>query len=612
MSATGAVTTLSGPDKARFVRAMFDAIARRYDLINRLMTGGRDGAWRRRAVDAVYPEAVRVAVDLGAGTGDLSFALARAAPWARVLSLDFAGEMLRLEDAKRRRFGLHRQVQPVLGDAMAVPLVSGTADAIVTAFTLRNVADVPTVLRECHRALRPGGRLAVLELTPVRTPVFRALFRLYFHRLVPVLGGWISGRDYAYRYLPQSVQRFPPADQLREMLLEAGFDQASYRTLDAGTVALHVGEKRPQRGKSGGEGLTILPAAAVRPLVVHQVTEGKAWNDRLARLPNAHGMQTWEWGDLRQATGWATRRLLFERGGTAVAGAAVQRRAGISYCPKGPALDYADTFLLGQVLERLAEDTRRQRSIVLTVEPEAEAVDGTAVAALRRAGYRPSRTQLQSRSTVLVNLSQDEDTLLRGMSATWRRYVGRAERDGVRIRRGTDADVRTFYDLYVLTAERDGFVPRPWDYMEHLWRSLAPPGTVDLFLAEVEGRAEAGLLPMRFGARAWYLYGASSSVAQKARAPYLLQWHAMRWARRQGCQVYDMWGAPDDPLDETDPLAGVYYFKRGFGGRHVRWVGPYDYVVTPVLYHLWNGARPRLLAGLRALRRPPRPAVPAP
>lgn len=616
------MTTLTGLEKARFVRSMFDAIARRYDLMNRLMTGGRDGAWRRQAVDAVYPEAVRVAIDLGAGTGDLSFALARAAPAARVLSLDFSAAMLRLADAKGRRLGLTRKVQPILGDAMAVPATSGSADAIVSAFTLRNVADISRVLRECHRLLRPGGRLAVLELTPLRTPLFGTAFRIYFHRLVPLLGGLISGRGDAYRYLPESVLRFPDADRLREMVVEAGFAAAHYRKLAAGTVALHVAEKpsglreRSEPGPADVSAPAVVSAAAVRPLVLHEVTEREAWNGRLSHLPHAHGMQTWEWGELRRETGWVTRRLLFERGGVAVAAAAVQRKGlpalGVSYCPKGPVLDYANPALFARVLERLSQDAREQRSLVLTVEPEAPAAGGQAVVALRGAGYRPSATQLQSRSTVLVDVRQNEDALLRNMSATWRRYVGKAGREGVRIRQGTAADIHTFYELYVLTATREGFTPRPREYLEHLWHHLAPARTVDLFLAEVEGHVEAGLLAMRFGTRAWYLYGASSAQARKAHAPYLLQWHTMRWARDHGCAVYDMWGAPDDPQDEADPLAGVYYFKQGFGGRHVRWVGPYDYVVTPAVYHLWNSARPRLLSawGDLARRGAPRPARP--
>jgi len=613
------VTTLVGAEKARFVRSMFDAIARRYDLMNRLMTGGRDEAWRRLAADAVFPEAVDVALDVGAGTGDLSFALARLAPRARVLALDFSAEMLRLQDAKRRRLGLAGRVQPVLGDAMTLPLEPASVDAVVTAFTLRNVADVGAVFGECCRVLRPGGRLAVLELTPVRTPVFGPLFRFYFHRVVPVIGGIVSGRGDAYRYLPDSVLRFPDAGRLAALLRAAGFPTVTYRTLALGTVALHVAQKsapavapRPAApAPANGAAPVVLPAGAVRPLAVREVTERDAWNGRLASLPNAHGMQSWEWGELRRETGWETRRLLFERRGVPVAAAAVQRRSlggrlwGIGYCPKGPALDYADGALLEEVLTLLAADAREQRSVVLTVEPEAER-DRAAVARLRGAGYRPSPAQLQSSSTVLVDLQAPDDALLKRMSSTWRRYVRKAARDGAVVRRGTAADLPRFCELYLETAARDGFVPRPPPYLERLWQRLAPEGIVDLFLADVDGVAEAALLPMRFGSRAWYLYGASSERGQRAHGPHLLQWETMRWARDLGCTVYDMWGAPDDLEDKDDPLAGVYYFKQGFGGRYARWVGAYDYVANPALYRLWNEARPRILDAWRRLGAPGR------
>ncbi|MGH2355009.1 MAG: ubiquinone/menaquinone biosynthesis methyltransferase [Chloroflexota bacterium] len=631
------MTVLSGAEKARFVRGMFDAIAARYDLMNRLMTGGRDEAWRRAAAGAVYPEAVRRAIDLGAGTGDLSFALARAAPQARVLSLDFSAEMLRLEAAKSQRLGFTRRVQPVLGDAMAIPAAADSVDAIVTGFTLRNVADVDGVFRECHRALRPGSRLAVLELTPVRTPIFRQLFRLYFHRLVPLLGAMVSGRGYAYRYLPESVLRFPDAECLRTMLQRAGFPDVTYRKLALGTVALHVAQKETEKGRQergdkeqdarpGSAGAP--PASDVAPrnavaslvdslpvgrstpgaLIVREIADRDTWNGLLARLPNAHVLQTWEWGAFRYSTGYAARRLVFERAGRPVAAATVLRRPipftpwGFAYCPKGPALDYADTELLRQVLATLAEEAKRQRCVFLKVDPDIQWDDRDAVGALRQAGYVPSTNQVQFRSTVLVDLQGDDQTLLSRMSSTWRRYVKKAERDGVVIRQGTDADIPRFYALYRETAERDGFIIRPQEYEVGVWRAMSAGGVAELLLAEVGGQTEAALLALRFGRRAWYLRGASSRAAQKAHAPYLLQWHAMRWARDLGCDMYDMWGAPDDPTDESDATHGLYYFKRGFGGQHVRWVGAYDFVAAPALYGLWNIALPRVLNVLRSLR----------
>ncbi len=633
----------AGPDKARFVRAMFDAIAARYDLMNRLMTGGRDEAWRRLAAGATRPEAVRVAIDVGAGTGDLSFALARLAPQARVLAVDFSERMLRRAEAKGRRLGMAGRVQPVLGDALALPVASGSVEAVVTGFTLRNVADLEQACAEGYRVLRVGGRLAVLELTPLETPVFSWLFRLYFHRLVPLVGGLVSGRGYAYRYLPESVLRFPNAERLRRLLLACGFAQVTYRKLALGTVALHVAVKGaadvPEGAKGQRQAAGTLEAVASeghdhdphdpdwrlpggrRPapwrarLAAREVDQAAEWNAALAALPNAHVLQTWERGEVGRLTGWVPRRLLFEQEGRVVAAASVLRRPlpapgyGIAYCPKGPILDYGDVETLAEVLALLAQEARRQRCVFLRIDPDIEATAQPAIACLHAAGFRPAPEQIQYRSTVLVDLRAGEAELLARMSSTWRRYIKKAAREGVTIRAGGVADLPRFYALYEETAARDRFIIRPYHYYERYFSLMAQAGLAELFLAEVNGQPEAALVPFRLATRAWYIWGASSAAGQKAHAAYLLQWHTMRWAREQGCATYDLWGAPDDPADSTDPLAGVYYFKRGFGGRHVRWAGAYDYVAWPWLYGAWNVALPKGLALLRALKGEPTPGL---
>jgi ubiquinone/menaquinone biosynthesis methyltransferase len=595
------MTPPSGAAKAQFVRRMFDAIASRYDLMNRLMTAGRDGAWRALAIDSVHPEAVRVGLDVGAGTGDLALALARQARGSRVIAMDFSSEMLRLGARKASRSGLAGVVQPVLGDATGLPIRDQSMDAVVTGFTLRNVADLRSALAEARRVLRPGGRICVLELTHPQLPVFRSLFRLYFHRLVPLLGSLIAGARYAYEYLPASVDTFPVAGQLRDQMSEAGFSNVSYRLAALGTVALHVAER--------SAGPSIMSAPAPQPaLTVREVFDAVEWDRIVGSLPNAHLMQSWEWGELRRGTGWAPRRLLFERGGRVVAAAAVIRRStwfgpwGVSYCPKGPALDYGDTPLLRQVLTILAEDARTRRSIALKVDPDVETRERAAIAAFRASGYRPAAEQLQASSTVLNDLRAADDELLRRMSATWRRYVRKSAREGVRVRLGTAADLARFYELHRETAERDQFIPRPLSYYERAFRLLSPRGLIALLIASVAGRDEAAIVVARFGTRGWYLYGATSAMAQRAHAMYLLQWEAMRWAREQGCVSYDMWGAADDPADAGDPLHGVTYLKLGFGGRHVRWVGVYDFVASPALFRLWTIVLPLVRAAYRRLR----------
>ncbi len=229
---------------------MFGRIARRYDLMNRLMTGGRDGAWRRlavrRALDSA-PSAARV-LDIATGTGDLALALA-AGGASEVVGVDFAPPMLRAAAAKGipvpPASGGARALSPVwaVADALRLPFGDAVFDACTVAFGLRNMADYEAALREMGRVLRPGGCVVCLELTPYRRPLLRAVFGWYFSRIVPLVGGTLSGDREAYRYLPSSVAAFPDADTLAAMMRRVGLEDVSYRLLGGGTVAIHVGTK---------------------------------------------------------------------------------------------------------------------------------------------------------------------------------------------------------------------------------------------------------------------------------------------------------------------------------------------------------------------------------
>ena len=208
----------AGGDKPIFVRAMFDGIARRYDVMNRLMTGGFDVVARTITARAVAGPTVRIAVDMGCGTGDLSFALARSAPCATVVGLDFSAGMLGMAARKRLRDASGARVPLVRGDGTALGIADGSADALVSAWVLRNVRDLAQTFREARRVLRPGGRAAFLELTPVKSRVFGPLFRMYFHGVVPWVGERMSGHPAAYTYLPESVDRFPDAETMQKIV----------------------------------------------------------------------------------------------------------------------------------------------------------------------------------------------------------------------------------------------------------------------------------------------------------------------------------------------------------------------------------------------------------
>jgi demethylmenaquinone methyltransferase/2-methoxy-6-polyprenyl-1,4-benzoquinol methylase len=232
MSGTGgAMSVESGRLGPEAVRAMFDRIAPVYDPMNRVMTAGLDRRWRRLAAEAAVRRGDRV-LDACCGTGDLALACARAG--GVVTGLDFSARML--ERARRKAPGLDW----VQGDLLALPFSDGTFDAATVGFGIRNVPELERGLAELRRALRPGARLAVLEITRPRG-LLAPFFRVWFEGLVPLLGKVLPGGA-AYTYLPASVRRFPGPEDLSRAIEAAGFTAVRYRLLAGGIVALHVAE----------------------------------------------------------------------------------------------------------------------------------------------------------------------------------------------------------------------------------------------------------------------------------------------------------------------------------------------------------------------------------
>jgi demethylmenaquinone methyltransferase/2-methoxy-6-polyprenyl-1,4-benzoquinol methylase len=218
-----------GEEKRAQVRQMFDRIAPRYDLLNRLLTGGLDRRWRRLAVEAVGVVPRDRVLDLACGTGDLcELAAARG---ARVVGVDFAGAMLRRARARGSGAAFVR------GDAVALPLPEAWATVALCGFALRNFVSVPDVLTELRRVLAPGARVALLEVDRPGHPLLRAGHRLYFDGVVPRLGGLLSDRA-AYTYLPRSTVYLPPAEEFRVWIEKAGFCEPRRRSLLLGAAQL--------------------------------------------------------------------------------------------------------------------------------------------------------------------------------------------------------------------------------------------------------------------------------------------------------------------------------------------------------------------------------------
>jgi len=216
------------------VRTMFDRIAPVYDAMNRLMTAGLDLRWRRLAAAAVVRPGDRV-LDAACGTGDFALADLRAGA-GEVVGVDFAPRML--ERARRKS----TEVEWIQADLLALPFPDESFDAATVGFGVRNLAELERGLHELRRVLRPGGRVAVLEITRPRGPL-RPFFSVWFERVVPLAGRLVPGGR-AYGYLPASVRRFPPAEELADLLGHAGFDGVRFRLLAGSIVALHTGTAR--------------------------------------------------------------------------------------------------------------------------------------------------------------------------------------------------------------------------------------------------------------------------------------------------------------------------------------------------------------------------------
>ena len=221
-----------GEDKTRAVRAMFDAIAPRYDLVNRVMTFRMDVGWRRHTVDALGLPRGSIVLDLASGTGDLSRELR--AHDLEAISVDLSEGMLRAD-----RSGVPR----VLADVLCLPVRDGDADGATCGFALRNLRELPAFFAELARVVRPGGRVALLEVATPDNAVMRWGHSVYFGRVVPVIGGWLSDGD-AYRYLPRSVAYLPDPPALVEMFRDAGFLDATRATLSGGIAQLLTGTRR--------------------------------------------------------------------------------------------------------------------------------------------------------------------------------------------------------------------------------------------------------------------------------------------------------------------------------------------------------------------------------
>jgi len=325
----------------------------------------------------------------------------------------------------------------------------------------------------------------------------------------------------------------------------------------------------------------------------HSSIVAPAWDAFVADQRWGNFLQTAAWGRFKEQWGWRAKRIAVEHRGRFVAGAQVLFRPlplerSVAYVPRGPVAPPDDPVLLRALLEEVHLMARAARALLLTVEPN-WALSTEGEACLRRLGFRQGAEAMQVGATLMLDVRPPEEDLLKQMHPKWRYNIRLSARKGVAVREGVAQDFPTFERLMRITAERNKFDIRACGYYESAWRAFGDDAR--LLIAEYGGKPLAAIIVVRVGKTATYLYGASSSEERHRMPNHALQWAAIRWAKRSGCERYDLWGIPSDvPADGSveeygeGGLWGVYHFKRGFGGRVVKYPAAYDFPYSRLGY----------------------------
>ena len=322
------------------------------------------------------------------------------------------------------------------------------------------------------------------------------------------------------------------------------------------------------------------------------------WNNCLKDYPNAHILQTGEWGELKSAFGWDPVRLVSDDGrGAQILFRHLPLGLTLAYLPKpvfSSDQQSANSEFFWTEVDAIC---RKHKAIFLKIEPDIWVDEANSIDA-QQIELHTSAHNIQPPRTIMVDLRGTEDDILARMKQKTRYNIRLAAKKGVTVHPWDN--LSAFHQMMLVTGGRDGFGVHSLEYYQRAFELFHPKNTVELLVAEFEGKPLAALMVFVHGRRAWYIYGASMDEERNRMPTYLLQWEAMRWARSKGAEEYDLWGVPDEDeekleahfTERSDGLWGVYRFKRGFGGEVRRAAQALDRVYNPLLYklYLWRMA----------------------
>jgi lipid II:glycine glycyltransferase (peptidoglycan interpeptide bridge formation enzyme) len=341
-------------------------------------------------------------------------------------------------------------------------------------------------------------------------------------------------------------------------------------------------------------------------------SQQEEYNSYVKSVPKGHVLQSYEWGQVKAATGWEPICLLVKEDGLAVAALSILKRKlpGSNYCifyaPRGPVADLKAHQHLDFLWQAVAKLAGEHKAIFLKIDPDIPASDQEFKEYLLSRGFQSAQTSegfegVQPRFVFRLDLTPSLEQLYANLVGKTRYNVRLAQKKGVEIRVGcTREDLQEFYQVLLETAQRDRFLIRGYVYFEKIWEHLVERGLARLFLADFQGKVIAGTLAFIFGDKTWYLYGASSNQHRNVMPNYLLQWTMIEWAKEQGCTLYDFRGVPGD-VGEDHPLYGLVRFKKGFNGIYTEFIGEFDLPYSKFLYWMWNWVEPKYYRGVRQL-----------
>ena len=318
------------------------------------------------------------------------------------------------------------------------------------------------------------------------------------------------------------------------------------------------------------------------------------WNNFVAATDECPIIQSTEWGEIKQISGWQPIRIAIFEEDKIVGGISILKRKipliknSIFYAPRGPVLDFHNESRFHFLISEIKKVAKSDKAIVLKIDPEILETDSKAIEILRKSNFNFVKKQIQPRATFFVDLTKNLDDLLASFKSKTRYNIRLSDRKSVKIKEITSLKgAKIFYEIYLKTAKRDTFIIHNFEYYKKVVETMADKKMVHIFIAYFQKKPIAGVYIFSFGQKIWYVYGASSNEHRNMMPNHALHWEIIKWAKESGYKIYDLWGIPAKPHPKH-PLFGVYRFKKGFNGELKKFIGMHDLVFQPLLYNLMN------------------------